>query len=159
MGLSCEGQGEERGDTATRCVLESKVSAHRLNETPSNSQTETDAVLLGARPVSEALKGLKDCGPLGRGDAGAAIHDPEFHMVGDGVRLDPDRAVGWRPAEGVVDHIGDGALEQRGVGRDGRQRLGHAIARFVVSRERLLTAENTTSSGAVDRRLMLSTPA
>ncbi len=66
--------------------------------------------------VAEPLERLEDAVPVGRRDAGPVVDDPQVDPVGDGAGLDADRCARRRVAEGVGDEVGDGPLEQRGIG-------------------------------------------
>ena len=75
-------------------------------------------------PIADALERLEHPLPLGHRDAGAAVDDPEVDLEADGSGLDPDRLLGWRPRDRVVDEVRDRPLQQRRIGVDAGQRLG-----------------------------------
>ena len=84
-------------------------------------------------------------------DALAPVDDPHEHAAGDDTGLDVDRAGALAVGDGVVDEVGDDALEQRRIGVDGWDVSGDVDDDVARRGPRLASAAGTTSSRVVGR--------
>ena len=101
-----------------------ELAAHRLDEPARHREAEPDARAVAGR-VAEPLERLEHRARGRRGGMpGPRSTTRRSTRSCDRARLDADRAIAGRRGNGVVDEVGDRALEQRGIGVHARQRLG-----------------------------------
>jgi hypothetical protein len=86
-------------------------------------QAEPDAPVL--RRVPQPLERHEQRVPVLARHARTAVDDSYIDDPVDDAGGDAGPPVGRREADGVLDHVGERALEQSGVGEDGQQRLVH----------------------------------
>ena len=106
-----------------RGVFDGQVPAKGVHEAARHGQSEADTgtgVL-----VAQALKWFEDPLALVGPDPRTPVDDPQFDTFPKGKRLNSNGLPRRRERDGIVNDVGDGALQQGGIGMDARKVLGH----------------------------------
>src|SRR5216110_475685 len=116
--LLAEGQREEEGHAPLGQVLGPDAPAVRPYDPLADREAEAGATAAGWVPTVELLEDLV---LLARPEPRAAVGDLDGHGAVRRARDDPDRAVGRRVLDGVVEQVHEDLLDEHVVHGDQRQ--------------------------------------
>ena len=128
-------------------VVDRDLAAHRLDEPARDREAEPDAACRWSCRRAAGTAGTRaraaPAGSRHRGRRRGGRPAPSATHASTRTRVS-----GGDHAERVLDDVGDRAFEQRGVGLDARQRLGHVDVDALGLRSSPARAAGTTSSSA-----------